>query len=159
MTAIIIAGRTGAAFAAEIGSMKANEELDAYSTMGIDPFDIVVMPRLLALFFMMPVLTIFADAVGILGGMMVALLLSDLTLELFVEKFTTDIGLIQFGIGLVKSVFFGIVVGLSGCLRGLQSGKSADAVGQATTSAVVTGITLIIVSNFIIDFIITMMGL
>jgi len=159
MTAIIIAGRTGAAFAAEIGSMKANEELDAYSTMGIDPFDIVVMPRLLALFFMMPVLTIYADAIGIFGGMMISLLLSDLTLELFVEKFTTDINLFQFGIGLVKAVLFGIVVGLAGCLRGMQSGKSADAVGQATTSAVVTGITLIIASNFIIDFIITMMGL
>jgi phospholipid/cholesterol/gamma-HCH transport system permease protein len=159
MTAIIIAGRTGAAFAAEIGSMKANEELDAYSTMGIDPFDIVVMPRLLALFFMMPVLTIYADAVGIFGGMLISLLLSDLTLELFVEKFTNDINLFQFGIGIFKAVLFGIVVGLAGCLRGMQSGKSADAVGQATTSAVVTGITLIIASNFLIDFVITILGL
>ena len=159
MTAIIIAGRTGAAFAAEIGSMKSNEELDAYSTMGIDPFDIVVMPRLIALFFMMPVLTIYADAVGIFGGMLISLLLSDLTLELFIEKFTADINLFQFGIGIFKAVIFGIVVALSGCLRGMQSGKSADAVGQATTSAVVTGITLIIAVNFLIDFVITMMGL
>ena len=159
MTAIIIAGRTGAAFAAEIGSMKAKEELDAYSTMGIDPFEIVVMPRLLALFFMMPVLTIYADAIGIFGGLMISLMLSDLTFELFVEKFIADINLFQFGIGIFKSIIFGAIVGLAGCLRGMQSGRSADAVGEATTSAVVTGITLIIAANFLIDFVITMMDL
>lgn len=159
MTAIIIAGRTGAAYAAEIGSMKASEELDAYETMGIDPMDIVVIPRLLALFFMMPLLTVYADVIGVFGGMVVSVALSDLTVELFMDKFVTDINLFQFGIGIFKGTIFGILVGLSGCLRGMQSGKSAEAVGQATTSAVVTGITLIIASNFLIDFVITMMGL
>jgi len=159
MTAIIIAGRTGAAYAAEIGSMKASEELDAYETMGIDPMDIVVMPRLLALFIMMPLLTVYADAIGIFGGMVTSIALSDLTMELFIDKFLADINLFQFGIGIFKGTLFGLLVGLSGCLRGMQSGKSADAVGQATTSAVVTGITLVIACNFLIDFIITMMGL
>jgi phospholipid/cholesterol/gamma-HCH transport system permease protein len=159
MTAIIIAGRTGAAYAAEIGSMKASEELDAYETMGIDPIDMVVIPRLLALFFMMPLLTVYADAIGVFGGMIVSVLLSDLTIELFIDKFVSDINLFQFVIGIVKGTIFGVLVGLAGCLRGLQSGKSAEAVGQATTSAVVTGITLIIGCNFLIDFVITMMGL
>lgn len=159
MTAIIIAGRTGAAYAAEIGSMKASEELDAYTTMGIDPVDIVIIPRLLALFFVMPVLTVYADIIGIFGGLVISLLLTDLTVELFMEKFTTDIGIFQFGIGIFKGTVFGLLIGLSGCHRGMQSGKSADAVGRATTSAVVTGITLIIASNFLIDFVITMMGL
>ena len=90
---------------------------------------------------------------------MISLMLSDLTFELFVEKFIADINLFQFGIGIFKSIIFGAIVGLAGCLRGMQSGRSADAVGEATTSAVVTGITLIIAANFLIDFVITMMDL
>ncbi len=96
---------------------------------------------------------------GILGGMAFSLLLSDITIELFAKRFVADISLFQFGIGIFKGIIFGVLIGLAGCLRGLQSGKSADAVGQATTSAVVTGITLIIASNFLIDVVITILGL
>ena len=152
MTGIIMVGRSGAAFAAEIGSMKVSEELDAYQTLGISAIDFVVLPRMLALFLMMPLLTVFGDLVGVLGGMVVSSFTMDISPRLFLGNLFTAVGVGDFQIGIVKGTVFGGLIAYSGCMRGLQSGKSADAVGKATTSAVVTGITLIIGANAIIDW-------
>lgn len=153
MTGIIMAGRTGAAFAAEIGSMKVNEEIDALRTFGISPMDYVVLPRLIALCLMLPVLTVFANIVGILSGWMVAEFLMGVPGPVFFAEMTRVVGIADFGLGIFKALVFGLLVGVSGCLRGLQCGDGADSVGRATTNAVVTGITLIIFANAVIDWI------
>lgn len=152
MTGIIMVGRSGAAFAAEIGSMKVSEEIDAYETLGISPIDFIVMPRMIALFVMMPLLTVISDVVGIIGGMLVSATVMDIAPRLFLGNVFDAVGLPDFGIGVLKGTVFGALIAISGCLRGLQCGRSAEAVGKATTSAVVTGITLIIGANAVIDW-------
>ena len=152
MTAIIMVGRSGAAFAAEIGSMKVSEELDAYTTLGVSAIDFIVLPRMLALFLMMPILTIFGDVVGVLGGMLVSSAVMDISPSLFLSNLFGAISFSDFALGVFKGTVFGGLIGVSGCLRGMQCGSSADAVGKATTSAVVTGITLVIFTNAIIDW-------
>ncbi len=144
MTAIIMSGRTGAAFAAHIGSMKANEEIDALRTFGFDPFDFLVLPRLLALILMMPLLTLFADAVGILGGMLVGSGVG-ITPLLYWHETVASVTLTTISLGLMKSFFFGAIIAACGCLQGMQAGKSSAAVGEATTRAVVASITSIII--------------
>jgi phospholipid/cholesterol/gamma-HCH transport system permease protein len=144
MTAIIMSGRTGAAFAAHLGSMKANEEIDALRTFGFDPFDFLVLPRLLALVLMMPLLTLYANCVGILGGMLVGAAVG-IPPVLFWNETLTAVTLTTSLLGVLKSVFFGAVIAISGCLQGMHAGNSSAAVGQATTRAVVTSITAIIV--------------
>lgn len=158
MVGIIMAGRTGAAFAAEIGSMRVNEEVDALETLGINPIVFIVFPRMLALFLMMPLLVIFADLVGVLSGMMISNLMLDQATPIFMKGFLEAVGLPDFVLGVGKGVCFGTIVAASGCLRGLQSGKSADSVGQAATSAVVTGITLIVACNTLIDYLAATFG-
>jgi phospholipid/cholesterol/gamma-HCH transport system permease protein len=145
MTAIVMAGRTGAAFAAQLGTMNTNQEIDALSTMGISPMEFLVLPRMLALILMMPLLTIYADLVGILGGAVVGMGMLGLGPTEYFEQTRGAVGLTSFFIGVSKSGVFGILVALVGCLRGMQSGRSAAAVGLAATSAVVTSIVLIIV--------------
>ena len=157
MTGIIMVGRSGAAFAAEIGSMKVSEELDAYQTLGISPIDFIVLPRMIALFLMMPILTIFGDFVGIMGGMLVSASLMDIAPKLFLGNLFGAVGIPDLMIGIAKGTLFGALIAISGCLRGMQSGDSADAVGKATTSAVVTGITLIIGANALIDWLATIL--
>ncbi len=152
MTGIIIAGRTGAAFAAEIGSMKVTEELDAYATLGISPVDHLVLPRVLGLFVMMPLLVIYADLVGILGGMGVAIALLDLTVTQFNSGLLAAVSLSDAVLGVFKATIFGLIIGLSGCMHGLRTGSDASAVGRAATSAVVLGITLIITANALVDW-------
>ena len=152
MTGIIMAGRTGAAFAAELGSMKITEEIDAFSTLGISPIDHLVLPRMLGLFVMMPLLTIFADAVGIAGGMLVAVSLMDLNTTQFVGGLLTAVTLSDALLGIFKATIFGLIIGLAGCMKGMQTGSDAGAVGRSATSAVVMGITLIIVANAVIDW-------
>jgi phospholipid/cholesterol/gamma-HCH transport system permease protein len=152
MTGIIIAGRTGAAFAAEIGSMKVTEELDAYETLGISPVDHLVLPRVLGLFVMMPLLTIYADIVGILGGMGVAIALLNLSVTQFNTGLLDAVSLSDALLGAVKATIFGVIIGLSGCMHGLRTGNDASAVGRAATSAVVLGITLIITANAVVDW-------
>ncbi len=152
MTGIIMAGRTGAAFAAELGSMKITEEIDALRTLGISPVDHLVLPRVLGLSVMMPLLTIYADIVGLLGGLLVAVTLLDLTATQFMGGL---LGVVTLGDGLLgvfKGAVFGGIIGLSGCMKGTQTGSDARAVGRAATSAVVLGITLIIVANAVIDW-------
>jgi phospholipid/cholesterol/gamma-HCH transport system permease protein len=144
MTAIVMAGRSGAAYAAEIGSMRATQELDALETAGISPIEFLVVPRILALALMMPILTVFADAAGILGGAIVGIGLLDLSPTIYLEEtFRAVTNAHLFG-GLIKAAAYGILVGLAGCLRGMQSGSSSLAVGAAATSAVVTGLVWLI---------------
>lgn len=152
MTGIIMAGRTGAGFAAELGSMKITEEIDAFRTLGISPVDHLVLPRMLGLFVMMPLLTIYADFIGIIGGMIVALALLDISVTQFVTGILTAVTLGDGLLGLFKGTVFGLVIGLAGCMKGMQAGSDAGAVGRAATSAVVMGITLIIAANAVIDW-------
>lgn len=152
MTGIIMAGRTGAAFAAELGSMKITEEIDAYTTLGISPIDHLVLPRMLGLFVMMPLLVIYADFVAIGGGMIVAVGLLDLTPTQFVGGLLSVVTLSDAVLGVVKGGVFGLIIGFAGCMKGLQTGSDAGAVGRSATSAVVLGITLIIVANALIDW-------
>jgi phospholipid/cholesterol/gamma-HCH transport system permease protein len=152
MTGIIMTGRTGAAFAAELGSMKITEEIDAYTTLGISPIDHLVLPRVLGLFVMMPLLVIYADFVGIAGGMLVAVTLLDLTPTQFIGGMLTAVSLSDGLLGVFKGSIFGLIIGLAGCMKGMQTGSDASAVGRSATSAVVLGITLIIVANAVIDW-------
>ncbi len=147
MTGIIICGRTGAAFAAQLGTMKVNQEIEAFQTFGISPFEFLVLPRMVALILMMPLLCLFADLISIAGGFMVSALMLDVSPVLYLDRTIHSITLFSFLIGVFKGGFFGVIVALTGCLRGMQCGTNAAAVGQATTSAVVTGITLIIASD------------
>lgn len=152
MTGIIIAGRTGAGFAAELGSMKITEELDAYATLGIPAVDHLVLPRMLGLFVMMPLLVIYADFIGIMGGMLVAVALIDLTPTQFFGGLLTAVTISDALLGVFKASIFGALVGLAGCMHGLRTGSDASAVGRSATSAVVLGITLIILANAVIDW-------
>ena len=147
MTGIIICGRTGAAFAAQLGTMKVNQEIEAFQTFGISPFEFLVLPRMLALILMMPLLCLFADLISIAGGFLVSTLMLDVTPALYLHRTVEAISLVGFLLGVFKGAFFGVLVALTGCLRGMQCGTNAAAVGQATTSAVVTGITWIIASD------------
>ena len=147
MTGIILCGRTGAAFAAQLGTMKVNQEIEAFQTFGISPVEFLVLPRMLALILMMPLLCIFADVIAIAGGFVVSTLMLNITPELYLSRTVSAISLSAFLLGISKGAFFGVVVALTGCLRGMQCGTNAAAVGQATTSAVVTGITTIIASD------------
>lgn len=152
MTAIIMTGRTGAAFAAELGSMKISEELDAYTTLGVSTIDHLVLPRMLGLFVMMPLLVLYADFVGVMGGMLVAMALLDLSPVQFMGGLLTAVTLSDGLLGIFKGIIFGFIIGLSGCMKGMQTGSDAGAVGRSATSAVVMGITLIILGNAIIDW-------
>ncbi len=158
MTAIIMSGRTGAAFAAHLGSMKANEEIDALRTFGFDPFDFLVLPRLLALVLMMPILTIFANFVGILGGMLVGYLVG-ISPELYWSQTLKAVDLTNGSLGVIKSVFFGAAIAVSGCMQGMKAGNSSAAVGEATTRAVVASITAVIVLDSAFAAIFTLLGI
>ncbi len=159
MTGIVLAGRTGAAFAAQIGNMGANEEIDALETLGIAPVDFLVMPRILALGIMMPLLTLYSNALGVIGGMVVAKGVLDIPPTAYWVEMLTSIDLSDLAVGLIKSVAFGLIIGLSGCLRGLQADRSAAGVGQAATSAVVTAILYIIVSDAVFAVIFQNLGM
>lgn len=158
MTAIVIAGRTGAAFAAEIGNMRANEEVDALTTLGIRPIDFLVVPRLVALGVMMPLLALYANALGVVGGMAIAWSLLDIPPAAFWVEMLTIVDLSDLMTGMIKATTFGAIIGFAGCLRGLQASRSASGVGEAATSAVVTSILLIIVSDAIFAVLFNILG-
>ena len=147
MTGIILCGRTGAAFAAQLGTMKVNQEIEAFQTFGISPFEFLVLPRMLALILMMPLLCIFADLIAISGGFLVSTLMLNIAPQVYLARTIESISLAGFLLGIFKGSFFGVIIALTGCLRGMQCGTNAAAVGLATTSAVVTGITWIIASD------------
>jgi phospholipid/cholesterol/gamma-HCH transport system permease protein len=159
MTGIIMAGRTGAAFAAELGTMTVNEEIDALTTMGVSPMEFLVLPRMLALMLMMPLLCLYADLMGVLGGFIVGVGMLDLGVVEYYNQTTASVSLNNLWIGLFHSAVFGVLVALSGCLRGMQCGRSASAVGDAATSAVVTGIISIIVATAIITVLCNVLGI
>jgi phospholipid/cholesterol/gamma-HCH transport system permease protein len=150
MTAIIMAGRTGAAFAAQLGTMQVNQEIDALTTLGISPLEFLVVPRMLALVLMVPLLTVYADLMGMLGGAAIGASMLDVSLVVYFNQTREALTLKFFAQGLIKSAVYGVIVALAGCMRGMQSGRSAAAVGQAATSAVVTSIVGIIVASAIL---------
>jgi phospholipid/cholesterol/gamma-HCH transport system permease protein len=159
MAGIIMAGRTGAAFAAQLGTMQVNEELDALQTLDVSPMEFLVLPRMLALTLMMPLLCLYADLMGVLGGMIVGVGMLDINVLEYVNQTRSAIGLTNLWIGLFHSAVFGVLVALAGCLRGIQCGRSASAVGQATTSAVVTSIVSIVVATAIITVLCDIIGI
>jgi phospholipid/cholesterol/gamma-HCH transport system permease protein len=144
VTAIVLAGRSGSAFAAEIGTMKVGEELDALTTMGISPVRFLVPPRVLAAVFAMPVLTVFTEIAGLVGGAVV-LSLMGVPVEVFLERINGSMTVFPVILGLAKAALFGFAVGLVGCYAGMRARSTADAVGVAATNAVVGGIVSIAV--------------
>ena len=140
MTAIVMSGRTGGAYAAQIATMGGNEEIDALRAIGIPIYDYLILPRMLALTFMMPLLYLYGCAVGIFGGFVVAVSMLNISPESFIEQTRQAIAGDQIMFGLVKSIAFGILIAIAGCRRGLTAGRGAADVGQAATTAVVIGI-------------------
>jgi phospholipid/cholesterol/gamma-HCH transport system permease protein len=159
MTGIIMAGRTGASYAAQLGTMQVNEEIDALKTLGVSPMEFLVLPRMVALAIMMPLLCVYADIMGILGGMIVGVFMLGLNPIVYLHQTQAALKLTYVWIGLFHSAVFGVLVALSGCLRGIQCGRSASAVGYATTSAVVTGIVSIILATAIITILCNVIGI
>jgi phospholipid/cholesterol/gamma-HCH transport system permease protein len=146
MTAIIMAGRTGAAFAAQLGSMKVTQEVDALTTMGLAPMEFLVVPRVLALVLMMPLLCVYSDMLGILGGAAVGAGMLNISLGSYMRETIAAIELGGVFGGIFKATVYGAIIGIAGCLRGFQCGNSSSAVGDAATSAVVTGIVYVVVA-------------
>lgn len=159
MTGIVMAGRTGGAFAAQLGTMQVNQEIDALKTMGIPPMEFLVLPRMLALALMMPLLSLYANLMGILGGMVVGVTMLDIGFIQYYNKTVTAVSLWDLGIGVFSSIIFGVIVALAGCMRGMECGRSASDVGDAATSAVVTAIVGIIVSTAVITIICNILGI
>lgn len=147
ITAIILTGRSGSAFAAEIGTMKISEELDALTVMGIKPIQYLILPRMIAVMLVMPFLTLFADFFGILGGIIISIAGLDLTLVAFMNQLQQAIGLSDVFTGVFKAFVFGVLVAGVGCHRGLETRGGALSVGRSTTSSVVSGIFLIVVAD------------
>ena len=159
MTGIVMAGRTGGAFAAQLGTMQVNQEIDALRTLGISPMEFLVLPRMLALALMTPLLCLYGNFMGILGGMVVGVSLLDLGFIQYYNQTAQALNLWNLGIGLFSGTIFGIIIALAGCMRGMQCGRSAAAVGDAATSAVVTAIVGIIISTAVITLVCNMLGI
>jgi phospholipid/cholesterol/gamma-HCH transport system permease protein len=159
MAAVVLCGRTGAAFAAQIGTMKVNEEIDALRTLGASPVDFLVMPRMVALFLMMPLLAIYANFLGILGGLFVGVVVMEMTVNTYLSQTREAIALNDVYSGLIKALFFGVLIAFAGCLRGMQCKLSSAGVGAAATSAVVTGILLVIIADALFAVIFDRLGI
>jgi phospholipid/cholesterol/gamma-HCH transport system permease protein len=147
MTGIVMAGRTGASFAAVLGSMQVGEEVDALVTMGLRPVEFLVLPRVIATALMMPALVAYADLMGLLGGLFVATTLLGVATTEYLRETQSALALRHVVIGLAKGLAFGVVVALTGCYYGIRCGRSAGAVGEATTRAVVTSIVLVVMAD------------
>jgi phospholipid/cholesterol/gamma-HCH transport system permease protein len=159
ITAIIIAGRSGSAYAAQIGSMVVAEEIDALRTIGIDPLQRLVLPKLIALAIALPLLTVFADLAGVLGGMVMARSRLDIGFAPFIERFGRVINVSALLIGVGKSLVFALIIASVGCFQGLRTQGSADSVGRQTTSSVVQSIFLVIVADALFSVAFNMLGL
>lgn len=159
MTAIVMTGRTGASFAAHLGNMRVSEEIDAFKTMGIQPIDFLVLPRLIALIILMPLLSMYANLIGIFGGYLVGVLMLDMSPSLYIQQTINAMKLTDVWTGEIKSFFFGMVVAASGCFYGILCGQSSAAVGQAVTRSVVSGITFIIVVDAIFAVVFHILGI
>ncbi len=158
MTGIIMSGRVGASFAAELGMMQANEEIDALKTLGVSPVEFLVIPRVLALVIMMPLLTIYADLMGVLGGFVISVGMLHLNGIEYLNHTQQAVKLSYAWVGLIHSFVFGVIIAVAGCLHGIKCERNAAGVGAATTSAVVTGITGIVIATAIITFICQILG-
>ena len=159
LTAIIIAGRSGSAFTAQIGSMVLNEEVDAMRTLGMDPIDVLVLPRLIAMLICLPLLTFYADIVGIAGGMLMAWVQLDISPGNFIVYFREEISVDHFWVGVIKAPFFGAIIATCGCYQGLRVEGSADALGSRTTKSVVQAIFLVIAFDALFAIFFTSIGL
>lgn len=159
MTAIIMAGRTGASFAAQLGSMKVSQEIDAFQTMGVSPVEFLVLPRMIGLVLMMPLLCLYADLVGILGGATIGTSMLHLSFASYLRETESAVTMTMLVGGLFKSVVYGVLVGLAGCLRGFECGTSSSAVGDAATRAVVTGIVLVVCACGLFAFVFNLLGI
>lgn len=159
MAAIIMSGRTGAAYAAQLGTMQVNSEIDALKTMGFEPMEFLVLPRILALVLIMPLLCLYADLMGIVGGALVTVSFFDVSLVEYLNRTANAVHIPDLTIGIVKCAVFGVLIALSGCMRGMQCGRSASAVGDAATSAVVTGIVFIVIADSLMTVMCNRLGI
>lgn len=158
MTGIIMAGRTGAAFAAQIGTMQVNEEVDALTTMGINPVEFLVVPRMIALVIMMPLLCLYSDFLGIGGGMAIGVGMLDISWAQYWNQTQAALNITQFMHGILKSGLYGVIIALAGCYHGMRCGRSASDVGDAATSAVVSAIVVIIIADGLIAVVTSILG-
>jgi phospholipid/cholesterol/gamma-HCH transport system permease protein len=147
LTAIIVAGRSGSAFAAEIGAMKLNEEVDALHAIGVEPHEVLILPRVIGLVIALPLLTVIADGIGLSGGALLCKFLLDMPLPLYLDRVQDAIAPTTFWVGVIKAPFFGLLIALSGTYRGLQVRDSSRELGRLTTVAVVQSIFLVIFAN------------
>jgi phospholipid/cholesterol/gamma-HCH transport system permease protein len=154
-----MAGRTGAAFAAQLGTMKVTQEIDAFTTIGLQADEFLVLPRVIALVLMMPLLCLYADLIGVLGGAVVGTGMLDISWTSYLQETRNAVTLGHVSGGVFKSTVYGVLIALCGCLRGLQCGNSSSAVGDAATSAVVTGIVAIVVACGIFAVIFYVLGI
>jgi phospholipid/cholesterol/gamma-HCH transport system permease protein len=149
LSALVFAGRVGAGIAAEVGTMKVTEQIDALDSMGINPIRYLVMPRVLACLFMVPILVMFSDFIAIMGGLVVSVLGVDISTETFMSGFHDSFKLADFRNGLIKAMVFGLIIGLVGCYEGFRTTEGAVGVGRSTTTSVVISCVLVLVFNFI----------
>lgn len=155
MVAMIATGRAGSSFAAEIGTMKVNEEIDAMTTMGFVPTRFVVVPKIIAMFTVMPLLCVFGDVVGVLGGMLIGVTYLKIPIVTYYTRTVNAITYMYFFEGIIKSLVFAVLIAGVGCMRGMESSNDAQGVGRSATSAVVSGIFLIVVADMIFTFLFT----
>lgn len=159
MTAIIVAGRSGSAYAAQIGTMAVSQEIDAMRTIGLDPMDLLVLPRVLALCIVLPLLTFYANILGILGGAVMAMVELDIGLVQFMRQMNAAVDITHFWVGMIKAPVFGYVIAMVGCFEGLRVSGSAESVGRMTTRAVVEGVFLVIVLDALASVMFSILGI
>lgn len=150
VTAVVLAGRTGSSFAAELSSMKNKEEIDALVTLGIDPGEYLLLPKFIAMILVLPCLTILSDICGIAGGMAIVCTMLEVSISEYINKCIEVIHVVDLTQGLAKSCFFGFIVSTIGCMKGINAERNAQGVGSSTTSAVVSAIFLIVVADAVI---------
>lgn len=158
MTAVVMSGRTGAAYAAQLSTMKGNDEIDAITTLGIDPMEFLVVPRILALVLMMPLLVVFSDALGIIGGGLVAIGMGVTPLQ-YMSELERAVSLSHFMVGMGKAIVFGTLIAIAGCREGISAGRNSEAVGRATTNAVVTSVVYLIIADASINILCQQLGI
>jgi phospholipid/cholesterol/gamma-HCH transport system permease protein len=158
LTAIVVAGRSGSAFTAQIGTMQVNEEVDALRTIGLDPMDVLVVPRVLALMVALPLLTFFADIMGLLGGGLMCVALLDISFGQYLSLLNQAITISHFWVGIIKAPFFAALIALIGCFEGLRVSGSAESVGRLTTRSVVEAIFLVIIVDALFSVLFSYLG-
>jgi phospholipid/cholesterol/gamma-HCH transport system permease protein len=159
LTAIVVAGRSGSAFTAQIGTMQVSEEVDALRTMGLDPMEVLAIPRVAALIITLPILTFFADIMGLIGGGVMCVLLIDMTFGQYVGRLNDVVTATQFWVGMVKAPVFAILIALVGCFEGLRVTGSAESVGKMTTRSVVEGIFLVIIFDALFSILFSILSI